>query len=182
MRPNWFIALPVAGEWARALRAGGPPARWMPPGELHLTLAFLGPVGEVAARAAWATVDPAALPGPFELTLGPLGRYGPRRRFSAVAAEPVGAGRAAAIACIEAARDPALAAAGARPDTRPPRPHVTVLRPRSSEAERAAVSAWVDAPRPPVGAAWVDAVALYTWASDRPRRLFEVVERRGLLT
>lgn len=182
MRPNWFIGLPVAGECLAALQAAGPPVpvRWMPAGDLHVTVAFLGAVDEAAARRAWASVG--ALPGAFELALGALALFGPPRRFSAVGFEPVGAGRAAAVACVEAVRDGALAAAGARPESRAPRPHVTVLRPRddATAADRAALAAWAAAPRADAGAVRVDRVALYTWASDRPRRLFRVVEARAL--
>ncbi|MCB9550640.1 MAG: 2'-5' RNA ligase family protein [Myxococcales bacterium] len=179
---NWFIGLPVAGDCVAALRAAGPgaPVRWVPAGDLHVTVAFLGAVGEAAARRAWATVG--ALPGTFELALGSLALFGPPRRFSAVGFEPMGPGRAAAVACIEAARARALAAAGARPDARAPRPHVTVLRPRAeaTAAERAAIAAWVAAPRADAGAVRVDRVALFTWAADQPRRLFRVVEARAL--
>jgi 2'-5' RNA ligase len=147
------------------------------PGDLHLTLAFLGACGEERARRALARCDEWSL-GPVEVTLGALVPMGPPRRWSALSLL-LEAGRERVEAELGRVREGWLEAAGARPERRPPLAHVTVARPRRSatEAERAAALAWargldVGAPRLTLGRP-----ALYTWAEDRRERLFRIVER-----
>lgn len=176
MKPNWFIGLPVGdvgvtGSWP------APPARvrLFAAADVHLTVAFLGPCGAEAAQAAWDAL-PSALPPPVRGRLGALEPFG-----RTALATPLTEGRPAAVALIEALRGPLLAAAGARPDNRPPNPHVTWARAYpKGRAQRAAVDAW----RAAIGEVDVDvrfdAIALYTWAEPPGAARFRVVRRRAL--
>lgn len=183
MLPNWFVGLPVDPTGWFPARVGAPPpnVRRFAPEDLHVTVAFLGPVSAEAARAGWAAVAAAAVAGPIPARLGPVLPFGDRRRPSALSATLTD-GRAAVEALIGALRDPALAAAGARPDPRPPLAHVTLARPvrRASDADRARAVAWaraLDLSDVPVR---FDRVCLYTWDEARRERLFRVVEERRL--
>lgn len=67
-----FVALPVppeAGARLLGVRAGIPGARWIEPANLHLTLRFLGEVGEdAAADAAEALAEAKAAPVPVRVS------------------------------------------------------------------------------------------------------------------
>lgn len=180
---NWFVGLPVA-TWVgerllTTLQASAPPGlRWFKPADLHLTLAFFGPVGEAAARRGFAA-------GGWHhgavVRLGGLGAFGPRRHFSAIGVEP-GEGRETLVDLIAAGRDGALRGAGARPDTRPPRPHLTIARPTrdATASQRAAVLDWLHGTPPPAESLTLDRVALYTWAADRRVRQFDLIDAHPL--
>ena len=91
-------------------------------------------------------------------------------------------GRDDAIALIAELRDPLIAAAEARPDGRPPAPHITVARPprRATASQRRAAVAWAEA-KPPIGASLtLDRLALYTWSDERQTRQFRRMEVRTL--
>jgi RNA 2',3'-cyclic 3'-phosphodiesterase len=178
MSANWFVALPVAAEpWFA--RVGDPPAgvRLFHPEDLHLTVAFLGSVGESAARAAFAAAAAFRL-HERTITLGPVVPMGNPRRPSALSARLVEGDRELAEA-ITNARDSVCDAAGAKRELRPALPHLTVARPRRSAtyAERAAAVRWaatLDLGTPRLE---LDSLALYTWSEARGARLFTVVER-----
>lgn len=184
---NWFIALPVRAEawWARVPE---PPRRDDEPlcgllheDDLHLTIAFLGAVGEAAARRVW---DAFAWPlGPTRVTLGPVIAMGDEARpsaFSALLAE----GREAIEGAMGATRDAALERAGGRRELRAPKAHVTVARPRRRlrDVDLEAAKAWAGAIELQGAALLLDRVALYTWASPRVPggRAFAIVEQRAL--
>lgn len=184
MRPNSFVALPVdPGTWFETRVDRCPPrVRRFPPADLHLTVAFFGALPLDRAVAAWqAQVARAELGGPVQASLGPVVPMGNRRRPSALSAL-LDQGQDRVCALIEALRGPLLDHAGARPDTRPPRPHLTLARPqrRASDAQRRTAVAWaqsLDVQGVPV---LLDRIALYTWAEDRPQRLFRIVAQRPL--
>jgi len=177
-RPNWFIALPVdAGRWFEDSVSAPPEGlRRFHPDDLHLTLAFLGACGEEAARRAFARAS--EWPGaPREATLGPLVPMGAPARYSALAFL-LEQGRAEVEAAIGRVRDGWLAAAGARPDTRPPKAHVTVARPRRRGLadERRGGLAWaatIDVRGQPIA---LGRPALFTWAAEPGARLFRVID------
>lgn len=180
VRPNWFLGWPVdPGAWFAPLVADAPRAlRRFHPDDLHVTLAFLGPVEEEAARAAWAlaeTLPLTALDGELDRVEG----FGNPRAPSALSVEIRGEAIRDAIAAFQG---PLLAVAGAPPERRPPRAHCTVARPRreAGHAERAAGLAWARR-LPPLGLpVRLDRLALYTWSLDRRERQFRVVASRAL--
>jgi 2'-5' RNA ligase len=168
--PNWFIALPCPGAgWYGPLRAEMPPAlRPFHPDDLHLTLAFLGGCGEASARAAWSVaVDLLDGWAPIATALGPIEPMGPARRGAAFAAIPT-TGWTPLVATLHRVRADALDAAGARPDTRRPHPHVTVGRLRRTDAAgQRDVLEWCASRGDREVQVGFDAVALYTWSPVR---------------
>lgn len=184
MRANWFVGLPVEGSWM-ADRVPPPPheVRLFHPGDLHLTVAFLGPCGEERARRGWGALE-AALGGlgpAVDATLGEVVPMGSPRRYTALSALLV-QGRADTEALIGRARDPICAAAEVAPDPRPPKAHLTIARPtrRATDAQRRAALAWAGGLDLRSVAVRIDRLALYTWSEDRATRLFHVVEQRTL--
>jgi 2'-5' RNA ligase len=181
MRPNWFVGLPVpARAWFEALPPPPSQVRVFAATDLHVTVAFLGGVDEGAAHRAFvlATRWPT---GPIDVRLGRLRALGNRRRPSALSAT-FAEGAELVASGISAVRDPMLAAAGARPDRRPPLPHVTLARIArgASASERRAALAWAEALELRAPRLLLDRIALYTWAADRRERLFDVVAETPL--
>ncbi|HTA93220.1 MAG TPA: 2'-5' RNA ligase family protein, partial [Polyangiaceae bacterium] len=91
-------------------------------------------------------------------------------------------GRSETSACLVALRDVLLEAATGRQEKRPPKPHVSVARPRSraTDAQRAAGLAWAAELDLRHVSATLDRVALYTWHEARHERLFQIVSERRL--
>lgn len=179
---NWFVAIPVRGEgWLERVVADPPPrVRPFAAADLHLTVAFLGPVDEDAARRGWAAA--AAIAGePRDASLGAVVPMGSPRRFSALSAL-LEEGREEVARFMGAARGPVLAAAGARPDERPPLPHVTLARlhRRARPGDRAAALAWVEGLATAGIPIRLEALALYTHARPGAERRFRIVEERPL--
>jgi 2'-5' RNA ligase len=177
--PNWFIgwSVPPPENLDRILAAPPRRVRVFSPADLHVTLAFLGPVGEPAAQRAFAVAERWAGPA-IDARFGPVVPMGPPNRPSALAAL-VSDEEGALLETITALRSPICRAAGARRDKRPPRPHATVARPMrsASEEERAAAVAWGAGLELPTASFVLPSLALYTWNRDRRRQLFRVVER-----
>lgn len=136
MQKRLFIAVdfPVAVQrrLARLVAVPPPGVRPTPPGQMHLTLHFLGDVAEeriTALRTALGAVKAA----PFMIDLGGTGRFPPRGRptvlWVGVAPNPALFGLHDRIATV-------LAAAGFVSDHRAFVPHVTLARlgPRSGAA------------------------------------------------
>jgi 2'-5' RNA ligase len=170
---NWFIALAVPTDawWHRVPQPPGG-VRLFAPEDVHLTVAFLGPCGEVRAEAAFelAREWPA---GPIDATLGEVRPMGNPRHPSALSAI-VTDGAAVLSSAILAVRDGMRERAGAPVEDQAPLPHVTIARPSrraSRETQRAAI-AWarsVDLAGPHVT---LSRLVLYTHAEDRALRLF----------
>jgi RNA 2',3'-cyclic 3'-phosphodiesterase len=101
--------------------------RWVPPGNLHLTLKFLGEVTEErVTRVADATREVAGRSGPFSITLGGLGAFPSPKKPQIVWIDVVqGADR-----LIELARDLDVTLRRVKfpQDDRPFRPHLTIAR------------------------------------------------------
>ncbi|MCU0685786.1 MAG: hypothetical protein MUF34_26690 [Polyangiaceae bacterium] len=165
MGPNWFIGLAVAAPGLRE-RLGEPPpgVSLLHPDDLHLTLAFLGDVGEERARLAWAERGRLGPLGPStRFDFGSIVGLGNRRRPSALSA-CLGSGEAKLGAAIGRVRDAMQDAAGAERERRPPLPHVTIARVRrsASEQEHGAALAWArDVDLGGLGAL-VEQIALYS--------------------
>jgi 2'-5' RNA ligase len=171
---NWFIALPVApGRWFDAIEPP-PLVRKFGAKDLHLTVAFLGPVtGEAAAHAFEAAAHfPLA---PLPVRLGGLAALGARARPSAFSAL-LTQGREEVERAIGTARGEMFARAKARPERRPPLAHVTLARPKRNIAEPALREAirWAEQLQLDAPAIQLDAIALYTWSDERERALFRI--------
>ena len=186
MKPNWFVAIPVpGGPWFPVLLADLPtgvrPSHRL---DLHITLAFLGPVSPAQARAGFEAL-PAECEGPLRVTLSRLRGMGNRRRPSAYALT-LEEGREVVASRMARWRDDVFDAAGARPDTRKPLPHITVARPprRASDALYADGQVWMRSKALSDSIALehiaLEHIALYTWSADRRARQFQIIEQRAL--
>ena len=184
MRPNWFFAFPIDGAFVRNLPAPPAALRLFHPEDVHLTLTFLGGCGEERALAALAALDAALAAGPLasiEVTLGEVVPMGSRRRYTALSAL-LERGRPEATAALGRLRDGLADAAAVTRDTREPKPHVTLARPRgrATDADRAAGLAWAAGLDLSGVSARLARIALYTWGEQRLTRLFHIVTERRL--
>ena len=184
MRANWFFGFPIDGAFVRDLPE--PPSALRPfhPEDVHLTLSFLGGCGEQKALAALAALDAAlaAEPlAPIDVSLAEVVPMGSRRRYTALSAL-LGRGRPEAVQALARLRDVLADAAGVARDTRDPKPHITLARPRgrASEDDRAAGVAWAAGLDLSGIQARLDRIALYTWGERRLIRLFQIVAERRL--
>lgn len=173
---NWFIGFPVhAWEDYERIFAGAPSnVRRFHPLDLHITLAFLGNVGPERARMGWQTLSNLSRDS-IRISLGrllPFGRPDHPSAYSFILEK----GREETIALIKEVRDDAIDAAGARPDYRPPKPHLTIGRPprRISRDESVSYRNWIRAVEPPSTELLLDRIALYTWSDDRSERQFKI--------
>jgi 2'-5' RNA ligase len=155
-----FVAL-APPEVQRAALAGyiercqglAPGFRWVAPAGVHLTLRFLGSVGDPVLndlRARLRQVRQA----PFEVGLDGLGKFGGRRPSVVWLGMDTGREPAAALARVVEAE---CVAAGLEPEPRPFRPHLTLARAR----ERGGAPL-PELPPPPELEPWTaDAMVLY---------------------
>lgn len=180
--PNWFLALPLPPQarWQEAAVTAPAPLRRFAAEDLHCTLAFLGPCGEERAIAAWqalAALEASAI----SVQAGGWRCLGPARQPSAYGLT-LAEGHASLCALLQRWEPLARQAAGLEPSTRPPLPHVTLLRPRRRDAPQLIepMRAWMQqAPLPP-GPVLLQELALYTWDLQRQQRLFRITQRRPL--
>jgi len=183
-RPNFFLAFPVEGAFVREL--GELPAhfRLFHPEDVHLTLAFLGGVGEAVAERALAELDARlrAEPVPaFDVTLGEIVPMGSPRHYSALSAL-LGEGRAPVTACLTNLGGRLCEVALGRRPSRPAKPHVTIARPRrgATDAQREQGLVWAASVELGAVRRRLDRIALYTWSDLRKERLFKIVAERTL--
>jgi len=184
-RPNWFFAFPLDGAFVLELPALPTNFRRFHPADVHLTLAFLGGCSADAAQRALAALDQRLISEPLlpmAVSLAevvPMG--GSHRTYSALSAL-LDHGRAQATANIAALRDLLTQTATGRTEKRPPKPHVSIARPRAraSGADRDAGLAWAAQLQLRSVHARLDRIALYTWSEMRRERLFEIVAERRL--
>lgn len=183
-RPNWFFAFPLDGSFVTDLPAPPSALRRYHAEDVHLTLAFLGGVGEAGAERALAALDEQlahATPAALDVSLGGVVPMGPRGRYSALSAL-LERGREEATELIRSLRDALTEAASGRRERRPAKPHVTVARPRgrATEADREAGLRWAESLDLRAVSARLDRIALYTWSELRRERLFRIVTERPL--
>ena len=116
------------------LQSGVAGAKWVDPGSFHLTLRFIGEVGEGTA----ADIDEALLrlkARPFSLQLAGTGTFGgdkPRQLWVGVEREP-------AVGTLQAKIEQALIRTGLPPEPRKFAPHVTLARlrePKRADIQR----------------------------------------------
>lgn len=113
----------LAGATRKAVRGSG--GRPVPPSNLHLTLAFLGPVPEsrIAELADLARSVQLPIPGGIEVRLDRLEHWpGPRVLCAAPSEPPTG------VVTLAQALQRQLSVGGFSPDIKPFRAHVTVAR------------------------------------------------------
>ncbi len=106
------------------LEGGLPGARWTDFDNLHLTLRFIGEVGEGEAADIDAALAEVSAPA-FDLTLDGIGTFGTGRNVRALWA---GVERCEALAHLQAKIESAVARSGQPPETRRFTPHVTIAR------------------------------------------------------
>ncbi len=184
-RPNWFLAFPIDGAFVLDLPMPPSNVRRFHPEDVHCTLAFLGGVGDAGGERALAALDACLAATPLEsiaISLAevvPMG--GSRQAYTALSAL-LGEGRAETTARIAALRDALTEAASGRRDVRPPKPHVSIARPRhrAGDKDREAGLAWAAQLSLESVRARLDRIALYTWSEARRDRLFQIVAERRL--
>ena len=178
--PNWFVALPVACALDLAPFAPPPCVRLFAASDLHITVAFLGPVSAEQAHAAFEAACAFSL-RPLQISFGAIKALGPAHRPSAFSAL-LEQGRAEVEQSIGQIRNQICDAAGAARDLRPPLAHLTLARPRRSArpAERAQAMRWAESLVLPPVTAQLTQIALYTWNADRSQTLFHVERARTL--
>jgi 2'-5' RNA ligase len=183
-RPNWFFAFPLDGSFVEDLPRPPSALRRYHAEDVHLTLAFLGGVGEAGAQRALAALDEQlarATPAALDVSLGEVVPMGPRGRYSALSAL-LERGREEVTDVIRSLRDALTEAASGRREQRPAKPHVTVARPgaRATDADREAGLQWAAMLDLRAVCARLDRIALYTWSELRRERLFRIVTERPL--
>jgi RNA 2',3'-cyclic 3'-phosphodiesterase len=151
-----FVALEVPEAVRReverrlaAVRTNLPPAHWVSPEAIHLTLVFLGEIEPARLDPLTAALEQAAaLHPPLALALADGGTFPPRRPARVAWVGVVaGPGLGALQADVERA---AVAAGGIAPEDRPYHPHVTLAR-CSDAWPRAAIDTFTTAFAGPVG-------------------------------
>lgn len=170
MTPNWFVAWPVAGldDFLTALESDAPGGlRFLAPSDLHVTLAFLGPLDGRLAPKMNSLLNGLPLKA-VEVRAKDLIALPQPRRFSAISLA-LSAGLSETNEQIEKWRPRICREAGAPVDTRAPLPHVTVARPerRIGGDDRSAVLEWIESRNRAAGA--------IPFRLDRPR-LFTCTE------
>ena len=183
-RPNWFFAFPIDGAFVLDLPEPPPSIRRYHAEDVHLTLAFLGGVGEAGAERALAALDRelgVATPAALEVSLAEVVAMGSRQKYSALSAL-LARGRKETSDCITALRDALTEAASGRREKRAAKPHVTIARPRSraKPEDRDAGLRWAAGLDLSAVSARLDRIALYTWSEVRRERLFRIVAERRL--
>lgn len=177
-RANWFIGFPILEtDWLPSLTQDLPSGlRAFSAADLHVTLAFLGPVSEAKARAAWRRLLQSPPPA-MTVRFGPVEAFGNPRQPTAFSLT-FGEGQDALKEVLTQLTNVLRVEAGLPPENRAPRPHVTLARPTArSRARRDARETtlhveWMRAVAPPTAPVVLREVALYTWAEDRRAQLF----------
>jgi len=123
------IALPPELKLRISLLANGVPgARWVDPGNYHLTLRFIGEVDEGVAGDIDAALAQLRAPR-FEVSLAGVGHFGDRMLWVGVEKNPP-------LVHLRDKVESALVRLGLPPETRRYAPHVTLARLRNSSAAK----------------------------------------------
>jgi 2'-5' RNA ligase len=182
--PSWFVAFPVSVvAWFSRLPPPPLGTRVLAAADLHLTVAFLGDVGETRARVAFHGLTPTAIQS-FEILLGRVVPMGNPRRPSALSAlgEQADTNGRSIVEILTEPRDSILEAAALPVETRGMKPHITLarLRRRADAGERQRALAWAAAIDLASARIELDRIGLYTAARDRTECAYEIVESRDL--
>ncbi|CAO4183227.1 RNA 2',3'-cyclic phosphodiesterase [Methylorubrum populi] len=125
--PRLFTGLEIPAEIAGRLsffRGGLPGARWIEPGDYHVTLRFLGEVDDVLAADLDAGLAEARPRPPLTVTLDGLAAFGgdkPRALYASVVATPE-------LIALQEEHERIARRAGAEPERCKFTPHVTLAR------------------------------------------------------
>lgn len=169
------IELPEAVRQALAeVREAHPAARWHEPEQLHLTLSFIGPVEQEAARNIAQVL--AGVPGPsFELAVEGVGYFGsperPRIFWAGVAESPP-------LYRLQQRVEARLLPLGLRLDERPYTPHITLARVRQGLPLQALLQRHASLSLP---AFTVDHICLFLSGGAEQGVRYEVLERFQLV-
>ncbi|MEE7503635.1 RNA 2',3'-cyclic phosphodiesterase [Methylobacterium mesophilicum] len=143
--PRLFTGLavpPAVAEALKAFQGGLPGARWIEPGDFHVTLRFLGDVAAATADdVVEALAEMRARPA-LTVTLDGLGVFGgdrPRALYASVVADP-------ALMDLQAEQERLVRRAGVEPERRKFTPHVTLARLRRDGTPEAAAMYLSQAP------------------------------------
>jgi 2'-5' RNA ligase len=134
--PRLFTALAVPPEAAAGLapfRGGLPGARWVEPGDFHVTLRFLGDVERTTAEDFLECLGEMRQRGPLTVTLEGLGAFGggkPRALFAAIHPSPD-------LLDLQAEQERLARRAGLAPESRRFTPHITLARLRREASPEA---------------------------------------------
>jgi 2'-5' RNA ligase len=130
--PRLFTALEIPTEVGLSLamlRGGLPGARWVDPGNYHVTLRFIGDVDDALARDAASVLDGVARPA-FDLRIEGLSSFGGRKPRAVVAtiAPP------RQLIELQAEHERLMQRVGLEPEGRKFTPHVTLARLRDASS------------------------------------------------
>jgi 2'-5' RNA ligase len=141
----------------------------VPPGQWHITLRFLGEVGDVGRDRLLAALDEGDLGGPFDIGLDGLGAF-PRPGRAQVLW--VGVGESVELATLAERVESASVKSGAAPEGRPFVGHLTISRMRPAVD----VWKWLEAD-PDLGVRWtVDHISLLASHTGRDGLRHELLE------
>ncbi len=161
-----FVAVPVEDPVVRRRLAGARSllpelrgVRWVPEGQLHFTLKFLGETEEERVVAARAATVRAAASASFRLVLQGLGAFPPRGPARVLWA---GCGEGAVeLSALARAVEEAFVAEGFPREERPFSPHLTVARVKDPDAGRRLARLLPSVPPEPFGAVAVSGLVLF---------------------
>ena len=178
MNENWFVGIPITEATWFDERFDAPASDlWrVNPHDLHLSVAFLGAVGEEQARAAFRHTGRWKR-GPIEASLGAIVPLGKSSKYGALVGL-LSDGNSQAIQLIKTLRPHMLREAGVSPQEGEPLPHITVMRAkrRAPRVQRQAGLEWarqLDLTGVPLV---LRKMALYTWREDRSVRRYRRVD------
>ncbi|MET3411353.1 RNA 2',3'-cyclic phosphodiesterase [Methylobacterium sp. 1030] len=143
--PRLFTGLAVPPAIADALRAwqgGLPGARWIEPGDFHVTLRFIGDVDATTADDVVEALSEMRIRPALTVTLDGLGIFGgdrPRALYASVVPE-------AELTDLQAEQERLVRRAGVEPERRKFTPHVTLARLRRDATPEAAAMYLSQAP------------------------------------
>ncbi len=130
------VRLDIAGqlsEWQQQLARIPAQVRWVPPEQYHLTVKFIGEIGEARLAEIRNRLDQAAAETPaFALSISGLSRLEVRGQVRIIMAEVVSADQR--LNRLHRRIDQEFAGLGIPLDTRPLRPHLTLGRVRSNHS------------------------------------------------
>ena len=134
--PRLFTGVEIPSDVGQALatlRGGLPGARWIDPGNYHLTLRFIGDVDDATAHEV-ASMLSRVKRGSFDLHMEGLTSFGGRKPRAVVAS----VAPAQALIDVQAEQERLMQRIGLEPEGRKFTPHVTLARLRESSSQQVA--------------------------------------------